>query len=95
MILKEYTVKTQHVRKSKLGKEHVYYRHKSIILLKCDNCDQTFERLRGSMDPKRLSNNYFHVCNKCDAKRFAQKRGVDRRKVWDLTASSNIPISKL
>jgi len=47
------------------------------------------------MDPKRLNNNYFHVCNECDAKRFAQKRGVDRRKVWQLTASSSMPIGKI
>ena len=95
MILKEYTIKTKHLRHSKNGVAHEYYRNKSIILLKCDNCDQTFERPRGSMDPKRLSNNYFHVCSNCDAKRFAQKRGVDRRKVWNLTASSSLPIGKI
>lgn len=95
MILEEYIVKTKHVRKSKNGKQHEYYRNKSIILLKCDNCDQNFERPRGSMDPKRLSNNYFHVCDNCDAKRFAQRRGVDRRKVWTLNASSDLPIGKL
>lgn len=47
------------------------------------------------MDPKRLNNNYFHVCENCDAKRFAQKKGVERKQVWNLHASSNIPISKL
>jgi hypothetical protein len=46
------------------------------------------------MDPKRLSNNYFHVCGNCDAKRFAQQKGVDRRKVWQLKASSDLPINK-
>lgn len=95
MILKEYTIRTKHSRKSKLGNIHEYTRSKTIVLLKCDNCDSTFERERGAMDPKRLSNNYFHVCNNCDAKKFAQKRGVDRRKIWHLTASSSIPISKI
>jgi hypothetical protein len=47
------------------------------------------------MDPKRLSNNYFHVCENCNAKVFAQKKGVEKKKMWDLPASSNIPISKL
>ena len=95
MLLKEYSIKTKHVRKSKLGSEHEYYRHKTILIFRCDNCDQLFERERGSMDPKRLSNNYFHVCSECDAKRFAQKQGVSKRKVWSMSASSNLPISKL
>jgi hypothetical protein len=47
------------------------------------------------MDPARLSNNYFHVCSNCDAKRFGQKRGVERKQMWDLSASSDLLISKL
>jgi hypothetical protein len=47
------------------------------------------------MDPKRLSNNYFHVCKNCDSKVFAQRKGIEKKKMWDLPASSNIPISKL
>jgi len=93
--MKEYTVKTVHTRKSKTGCEHDYYRHKTVAVFKCDACNNMFERDRGSMDPKRLNNNYFHVCSECDAKKFAQKRGVERKKVWDLSASSDLPISKL
>ena len=66
-----------------------------MVVLRCDCCDNEFTRERGQMDPKRLSNNYFHVCENCDAKVFAQKKGVDRRKVWQLKASSDIPINKL
>jgi hypothetical protein len=95
MFINEFTEKTRHVRRSKLGVEHEYYRNKTFVNLKCDNCNASFVRPRGSMDPKRLNNNYFHVCKDCDAKIFAQKRGVERRKVWSLTASSTIPISKL
>jgi len=95
MYLGEYTIKTIHKRKSKLGREHTYPRYKTIVNLRCDACDREFERARKSMDPKRLNNNYFHVCDSCDAKRFAQKRGVERRKMWELTASSSLPISKL
>ena len=95
MFIKEYTISKRHERLSKLGKPHTYWRTSSICIFRCDSCDEKFERPRGKMDPKRLSNNYFHVCEKCDAKRFAQKRGVDRKKVWDLTAGSDIPINKL
>jgi len=95
MFIRQYTLKKMYERLSKLGKLHKYYRDVTMVVMRCDNCDTEFERSRGSMDPKRISNNYFHVCSNCDAKRFAQKRGVDRKRVWDLPASSNIPISKL
>lgn len=95
MFIKEYTKKSTHVRKSKLGAEHSYTRNQTIAVFKCDSCDTEFKRLRGSMDPKRLSNNYFHVCKNCDAKIFAQKKGVEKKQMWNLPASSDIPISKL
>lgn len=87
--------KTTHVRKSKLGIEHSYERERTHALFRCDNCGEEFSREKGKMDPKRLSNNYFHVCSNCDAKRFAQKRGVQKKHIWDLPASSNLDISKL
>lgn len=94
MFLREYTEKTRHVRQSKLGTVHEYFRERTMAEFRCDNCGEQFVRPRGKMDPKRLSNNYFHVCKSCDAKRFAQKRGVQAKQVWKLTASSNLPISK-
>ena len=66
-----------------------------MVLFRCDNCNEEFTRERGSMDPKRLNNNYFHVCENCDSKRFAQARGVKAKQVWKMKASSDIPISKL
>jgi len=95
MYLKEYTVTKRYERASKLGKVHTYWRTSTICVFRCDNCNKEFDRPRGKMDPKRLSNNYFHVCKNCDAKVFAQKRGVQAKQVWSLSASSNIPISKL
>lgn len=95
MFLNEYTVETKRKRKSKLGVEHEYCTKKTICVFRCDNCSIEFERERGSMDPKRLSNNYFHVCSNCDAKVFAQSRGSRRRTMWKLKASSDIPVSKL
>ena len=83
------------MRKSKTGMEHTYKREQTYCVFRCDNCDTEFTRARGSMDPKRLSNNYFHVCKNCDSKKFAQKKGVERKQVWNMSASSSTPISKL
>ena len=47
------------------------------------------------MDPKRLTNSVYHVCGNCDAKRFAQSKGVEARKVWDMPVSSLKPIGQL
>lgn len=95
MFIRQTVEKSRHIRRSKLGLEHTYYREKTIVHFKCDNCGSDFSRDRGSMDPKRLSNNYFHVCKNCDSKIFAQKKGVERKQVWNLHASSDLPISKL
>ena len=93
--MREYTHKTEHKRTSKLGSVHKYYRKQTVVVLRCDCCNAEFERPRGSMDPKRLNNNYFHVCGNCDAKVFAQKKGVERKQVWNMSASSSKPIGKL
>ena len=95
MYLGEFIERSRHTRRSKLGTCHEYYREKTFVKLRCDNCDEIFIRPRSNMDPKRLTNNYFHVCKDCDAKVFAQKKGVERKQVWNLHASSDIPISKL
>lgn len=79
---------TQHVRTSKRGEVHTYGRRKTVLVFQCDNCQEVFKRDRGNMDPNRLSNNYYHVCGICDAKKFAQSKGVEARKVWDMPVSS-------
>ena len=95
MLLGEYEEKTQHERMSKHGKVHTYTRFRRMVKLRCDSCSVEFVRERGKMDPKRISNNYFHVCDNCDAKRFAQRQGVIRKHIWDMPASSGLDISKL
>mgnify|MGYP006267848711 CR=1 FL=1 len=77
-----------YVRTSKRGKVHTYSRKKQVAVLQCDSCNEVLYRNRGDMDPKRLNNNYYHVCSNCDAKKFAQEKGVEARKIWDLPASS-------
>ena len=95
MYINEYQKKFRYNRSSKLGSNHGYFRKKTIVVLRCDNCSNEFERPRGSMDPKRINNNCFHVCNNCNAKVFAQRKGIERKQVWNLPASSNLDISKL
>lgn len=86
---------SSHTRQSKLGVEHTYSRIRHYAIFRCDNCGDSFKRLKGSMDPKRLNNNYFHCCSNCDPKRFAQKKGVERRNIWDMPVNSDLDISKL
>jgi transcription elongation factor Elf1 len=88
-------VKVEYTRPSKLGKPHTYTRTKSIAVLECDACNTVFERNIASMDSRRLVNHYHHVCPNCDAKRFAQKKGVERRKLWDTSVDSDLDIGRL
>jgi len=93
-LAQEYATQT-HTRKSKLGRDHTYSRERTVLLFRCDSCNEMFKREKGSMDPKRISNNYFHVCANCDPKKFAQKKGVENRLLWDMKASSLGDVSKL
>ena len=95
MLIKLKSIITSYFRKSKLGNLHEYKKAKTVAVLRCDSCGEIFERLREKMSPKRLSNNYFHVCSKCDVKRFAQHKGAERRTIWDRPVSSSDDISKL
>ena len=88
MYIGDETALTLHTRTSKCGVSHEYQRKKTVVVLQCDNCGTVFKRDRGSMDPTRISNSFYHVCGNCDAKRFAQEKGVEARRVWDMPASS-------
>lgn len=95
MYISEDVITTTFKRLSKLGVEHTHTRTKRIVTFRCDNCGEIFKRDRSKMSPKRLSNNYFHCCDMCDAKKFAQKKGAERRTIWNKPASSLDDISKL
>jgi hypothetical protein len=88
-------IHTLYKRSSKLGVEHCYTRTKTLVVFRCDNCSTVFERDLGKMDHKRLSNIYFHVCSNCNAKQFAQRKGVEKRKFWDLSVDNDIDITRL
>lgn len=95
MLVKVKKVTTKHTRQSKFNKTHTYTRTKTVAVIQCDNCQTVFEREQGKMDPKRISPEYYHVCSNCNPKQFAQKRGVERRKLWNISADSDIDITKL
>jgi len=86
---------TKHIRVSKLGKEHSYTRTLTVVVLRCDSCGEIFERPKSKIETKRLSNHYFHCCADCDNKRFAQRKGIERKQIWDKPASITADISKL
>jgi hypothetical protein len=94
MFLKTETQENQYLRHSKCGVAHSFSRKKTVAVFLCDNCDQEFARDLKHMDRKRLSNNYFHCCADCDPKRFAQRKGVEQKKIWDMLASTTLPVGK-
>ena len=84
------------LRKGKKGQHHTYKRKKTLVVFKCDDCHEEFIRDKGKVDPKRLNDDYSHVCPKCDPKRFAQKKGVEQRKKFNMRIDADtIDISKL
>lgn len=95
MYINETVTEKTYTRQSKNGTVHSYTRKQRIVNLKCDNCGSAFCRPRGSMDPRRLNNNYFHVCENCNAKKFAQRRSVEKNYKWRITASSSLPVGRL
>lgn len=94
MLIETKKVTTEYTRSSKCKKPHAYTRTKTIIVIECDNCHSLFEREQGKMSKRRISLDCYHVCDACDPKRFAQKRGVERRKIWNLLADSDVSINK-
>ena len=84
-----------YLRKSKKGKSHPFKRFRSYAIFECDSCHDEFKREKGKVDPKRLDNSYNHVCPDCDPKRFAQKKGVERRKALDTDVSKMLTIDAL
>ena len=92
MLVETRKIKTEYTRMSKNKKSHTYTRYKTVLVLCCDNCNTTFEREQGSMDRKRATTNYQHVCSKCNPKQFAQKVGVLNRNFWNTPAGSDTKI---
>jgi hypothetical protein len=94
MFLKTKIKKIKHTRVSKCGVEHKYVRTQTIAVFRCDNCNDIFERSLKKIQRKRLSNRYFHCCSNCNSKRFAQRKGVEQKKIWDMPAGTDLPVGK-
>jgi len=88
MFIKETTEIHLHQRESKLGNIHNFKRRRSVYHFRCDACHTEFLRDKSKVSPTRASNKYHHVCASCDVHRYAQKVGVDMRKIYKLDASS-------
>lgn len=95
MYIKSEIVTVTYERPSKLGTVHKYQRKKTIALFICDNCGKNFERELKKIQNKRLSNHYFHCCSECNSKQFAQRKGIERKKIWDMPASLDWPVGKI
>jgi DNA-directed RNA polymerase subunit RPC12/RpoP len=95
MFLDTLIITQSYTRHSKSGVNHDYQRSKTVAQFKCDNCAGEFRRDLGKIDRRRLSNDYYHVCPNCDSKRFAQTKGVERRRLWNMSADTDLDISKI
>jgi hypothetical protein len=95
MFLQTKIITTKFTRKSRLGVEHTYGKNKTIAIFECDNCKSQFERDLGKVDHRRLSNHVTHVCSNCNQKQFAQRKGVEQRRFWNLPVDSDINISNI
>ena len=92
MLIQTKKISTEYTRPSKHNKSHAYTRTKTILVIRCDNCESLFERDQGKMNYRRVSTEYLHVCSKCDPKKFAQKKGVERRQFWNTSVDSDLKI---
>lgn len=88
-------VEAKYTRSSKLGHSHLYTRVKTLVVFRCDSCQDIFTRLLGNIDHRRLNNEFFHVCPNCNQKSFAQRKGVERRRLWNISVDAELDISKI
>lgn len=88
MFIKETTEIHLHQRESKLGNIHNFKRRRTVYHFRCDSCNKEFLRDKSKVTPSRATNNFHHVCPKCDVRRYAQQVGVEMRKIYTLDASS-------
>ena len=95
MFVKTKQVSTQYTRNRRLEKPLTYTRTKTVVVLACDQCRIVFERDLGKMDHRRLTDEYTHVCPNCDQKRFAQNKGVERRRLWNMSVDTDIDVTKI
>lgn len=47
------------------------------------------------MDHRRLTPDHIHVCANCNPKQFAQKKAVEGRRFWNITADLDIDLDQI
>jgi predicted RNA-binding Zn-ribbon protein involved in translation (DUF1610 family) len=92
MYIESKKITKQYQRTSKQGILHAYSRTSTMLIFTCDNCGAVIERSKGQIDPRRVNNEYYHVCANCSPKQFAQTKGVERRRIWNMPVDSDIRI---
>jgi hypothetical protein len=66
-------------KKSSIGKLFEYKRKKQVAELKCDNCNNFFDRDIHELATFRRNNSFKHFCNECDAKSLGGKMAGEIR----------------
>lgn len=78
-------VEKEYRRISGQGLTHTYKRKHEVAVLRCNSCNELFERRVRDMDRRRLTSEHSHVCSCCDQKKYAQSKGVENRRFWNTT----------
>lgn len=77
-------MKVLFLKKVTRGKSFEYKRKKQVAELKCDNCNNFFDRDIHELSTNRRNNNFKHFCNECDAKSLGGKiAGEIRNKKYE------------
>jgi hypothetical protein len=95
MLIEIRQVKKEYQRLSKQGKAHLYFRTHKVAVLRCDSCAVQFARRTRDMDPRRLTAEHSHVCEKCNQKKYAQSKGAESRRFWNTTVDLDQDIDSI
>jgi hypothetical protein len=88
-------VKKEYHRLSKQGRDHLYFRTHEVAVLQCDSCRTQFERRVRDMDRRRLTVDHVHVCRDCNQKQYAQSKGAESKRFWNITVDLDQDIDSI
>jgi hypothetical protein len=73
-------IETEFVRTTKLGKKSNYKRKCQITELKCDNCNNVFQKKLNQLATNRRNNSVKHFCTECEPHSLGGKLAAKIRK---------------
>jgi hypothetical protein len=88
-------IRKEYQRLSKQGRVHPYFRTYEVAVLQCDSCGLQFTRRTRDMDPRRLTAEHSHVCGSCNQKQYAQSKGVENKRFWNITVDLDQDIDSI